>query len=80
MFIPSSSEESCAHTPVCFSYQHVQTRQLALEHPRQAFQERKRRDQRLLLFVREVIGKGLSKSLLLLASCAMNSLESCLGE
>ena len=59
---------------------HVQTRQLALEQPGQAFQERKRCHQHLLLFVREVIGKGLSKSLLLLASCAMNNLESCLSE
>ena len=65
---------------VCFSYLHAQARQLALEQAGQAFQERKRCAKRLLLFVGEVIGKGLSQSLLLLASCAMNHLESCLSE
>lgn len=59
---------------------HAQTKQLALEQPGQAFQERKCCDQHLLLFGSEVIGKGASKSLFPLPSCALDSLESYLGE
>ena len=62
------------------SYQHVQIWQLALEQPRQAFQKRKCCDKHLLLFGSEVIGKGTSESLFPVSSCALNCLESCLGE
>ena len=53
----------------------LSVRQLALEQPGQAFQERKCCYKHFLLFGSEVIGEGTSKPLFPLASCAMDSLE-----
>ena len=80
MFISSSAGECGTHDMVYLSYQRARTRPLALYQAGQPFQEWKCCDQHLSLFGSEVIGKGTSKSLFPVPSCALNCLESCLGE
>jgi hypothetical protein len=81
MRVQSNDAERAARMLLYLSLtEHAQTRQLALYQPSQAFQERKCCDKHLLLFGSEVVGKGTSKSLFPLPSCAMDSLESCLCE